>query len=99
MAVRYCHSKWREPNSARIEEPPEAHDQFLIAPLKETERGKVGEGEHSQVILHCLHMHIHAYAHTRTHCTHTHTAHTHTQRHYLGDSRLRVDNSIRDATW
>ena len=42
--VRYWNSRWREPNSARIELPPDAQPQFLIAPLHRGERGR-GERE------------------------------------------------------
>ena len=41
MCVRYWNSKWREPNSARIEEPPDAQPQFLIAPLQKRSTGIV----------------------------------------------------------
>ena len=32
--VRYWNSRWRDPNSARTELPPDAHPQFLMLPLQ-----------------------------------------------------------------
>ena len=48
--VRYWNSRCRDPNSAKIELPPEAHPQFFIAPLEgngKREGGREGgrEGE------------------------------------------------------